>query len=374
MSTAKNTALDGSVHETPIAAWKYLRAHAGIEVDRRDATLTKELRILIDANQATLEEALSTATMEAFLGAFFQLVQPFVAIFRDILAFFEKAGATYGQGQWVLKVGDLDLDLEHFRREIETMAPAGKVTLHVPAVDFGAAWRINEILRSKDPVQNEVSKSFDRWGKDFDADSLNLPSDVREWVRAYDSGEYRALPASLTAGSCPLVLEKPAVIADAAISVIIDLGMNREGMMIAYSSPENGGLNRADALAFWTLAQNETDYWLRTLVVALSAAATLLAGKELQTLGEEMAELLNAFPTRAMNFGRTFSEISRAFFPCQYGSSAMNSIPYGSERKSSEHSHRPVTIFNFLTKTAALHLPSGRRRSPPSARPPGRLG
>jgi hypothetical protein len=250
MGSGKNTALNGSVHETPITAWNYLRAQAGIEVDGRDATLTEELRILIDAKQETLEEALSTATMEAFLGAFFQLAQPFVAIFRDILAFFEQARATDGQGQWVLKVGDLDIDLEHFRKEIEKMTPAGKVTLHVPAVDYKAAWRIDEVLRSKNHVQDVVSKSFARWGKESDAESLNLPNDVREWVQAYDSGEYPVLPASLTAGRCPLVLEKVAVIADAAIAVITDLGMNRERLMAAYWSPENGGPDGADALAF----------------------------------------------------------------------------------------------------------------------------
>jgi hypothetical protein len=308
MGTA-NAALDGSIHNTPIEAWNYLRAHAGIEVDRRDATLTEELRILIDANQETLEEALSMATMEAFLGAFFQLVQPFVAIFLDILAFFEQAGATDGQGQWVLKVGNLDLDLEHFRKSIETMTPAGKVTLQVPAADYDAAWKINEILRSKDVVQDQVSKSFDRWGKDFDADVLNLPGDVHDWVRAYDSGEYRALPVSLTASRYPLVLEKVTVIADAAISVIIDLSMNRKRMMDAYRSSENGGPNRADALAFWSLTQNETDYWLRTLVIALSAALTLLSKDELEMLGEEMDKLLSQFPSRAMIFGRSFRDL-----------------------------------------------------------------
>jgi hypothetical protein len=280
-----------------------------LEVDRRDETLQDELRILLDASQETPEEALSTATMESFLGAFFQLVQPFVAIFRDILAFFEQAGATEGQGQWVLKAGDLDIDLEHFRKWIETMTPAGRVTLQVAAVDFQTVWKIWEILRAKDLVHEEVSKSFGSWGKDFDAGSLNLPEDVREWVRAYNSGEYRALPVSLTTGRCPPALEKTAVIADAAISVITDLGMNRERMMVAYRSPEREDPNRADALAFWSIAQNETDYWLRTLVVSLSAAATLLPSKELEPLGEQLNQLLSLFPTRTMNFHRSFRDL-----------------------------------------------------------------
>ncbi len=194
MSSKETTAQNGTVLTTPLAAWKYLRTHAGMEVDRRDETLQEELRILLDASQKTLEEALSTATMESFLGALFQVVQPFVAIFRDILAFFEQAGATEGQSQWVLKAGDLDIDLEHFRKWIETMTPAGRVTLQVATVDFRTEGKIWEILRAKELVQEELPKSFASWGKDFDAGSLNLPEDVREWVRAYNSGEYRALP------------------------------------------------------------------------------------------------------------------------------------------------------------------------------------
>ncbi len=85
--------------------------------------------------------------------------------------------------------------------------------------------------------------------------------------------------------------------------------MNRERMMVANRSPEREGPNQADALAFWTIAQNETDYWLRTLVVSLSAAATLLPSKELEPLGEQLNQLLSPFPTRAMNFHRSFRDL-----------------------------------------------------------------
>lgn len=44
-------------------------------------------------------------------------------------------------------------------------------------------------------------------------------------------------------------------------------------------------------------------------MVALSAAATLLPAKELETLGEEMDKLLSPFPTREMKFSRSLRDL-----------------------------------------------------------------
>jgi hypothetical protein len=177
-----------TVHANPLAAWQYLCEHGGIELKRRDDTLQEELRVLLDAKQETVEAALSTATMESFVAAFFHLIQPFVSIFRDILAFFEQAGATEGQGQWVLKVDEIDIDLEHFRKWIERLTPAGRVTHHVPAVDYRTVWTLWEVLRRREAINEEVSKSSAGWDRNFDPRRLNLPEDVQEWAGAYAAG------------------------------------------------------------------------------------------------------------------------------------------------------------------------------------------
>lgn len=309
MEITVNGTPHGTIHDSPLAAWNYLRTHTGIEVDRRDATLTEELRILINADNDTLEEALANATMETFLGAFFQLIQPFVAIFRDILSFFEQADANEGQSQWVLKVGDLDLDLDHFRQCISTMTPAGQVTVDVTVPTFNGAWEIIKILRSSPVVNEQVMKSHSRRDARFDTDVLTLPSDVREWVRAYNAGRYSALPAYLTSEQYPPSLRKVATIASAAILIISDLGMNMERMITAYRSSENAGTDKSDALDFWSLAQNETDFWLRTMVVALSSAVKLLKPQELELLDNKMGEFLTPLPTRTMSFNHSFNEL-----------------------------------------------------------------
>jgi hypothetical protein len=107
------------IHKDSLAAWADLEKRGGLELKGRDEGLAEELKNLLDPSAGSLEEALRGATTDELVRAFFDLLQPFVAMFRAILEFFEKAGAAQGRGQWDIVVNDVDVRLEHFRRFLE---------------------------------------------------------------------------------------------------------------------------------------------------------------------------------------------------------------------------------------------------------------
>ena len=159
--------------------------------------------------------------MEAFTTAFFEAIHPFVAMFRDILDFFESATITEGPEQWVLAVGDVDLDLEHFRKWIEAWQEAGKARKAIPAIDWRGGWALWEILEKNKQIRSELNKTFGSRG----AASLSLPDDVRAWVVAYDDGEYRDLPVSLAPDYVAEQLSQCALTAQAVLQLLQDQAM-----------------------------------------------------------------------------------------------------------------------------------------------------
>lgn len=257
----------------------------------------------------TLEAALEKASMEAFLSAFFKASQPYVRMFKDILEFFTQAAATQGQHQWMLQVADIDMDLDHFRQNIETWTNLGHTTVMIPALTWNGVWSLFEHLRNYNLVAKQVSLA----GEDK---KLDLPEDVLIWVESYQEGQYRSLPISLCEPDCPAQLRKSAQIAQAALASLIDLGLSHSQLMELYKkhsqtliSGEDRLYDATDALEFWSIAQNETDYWLRSFVVALSASATLLSPDELDRLGSWLDNFIDQFPVRPAQVDLTISDL-----------------------------------------------------------------
>lgn len=278
------------VHRDPISAWNYLRKHGGIELEGRDEGLDQRILERLDPTASSLEDALTAATMETFARAFFTAIAPFVAMFRDILDFFEHADATQGQNQWTLRLDDVDVDLEHFRKWLMNWTEIAKITLQIPAIDFRGVWDLHQALSSRTEIKDEIQRSFRN-------EKLLLPSDVQAWVRAYNDADYLPLPKSLMSPKCPLELITSTSIAQAALLHLTELRLSRSGLMQIYRTRRQRA-EQSDALNFWTIAQNETDYWLRTFVVGLSAAATHLTPDELQSVGSDLDRITDRYPTR----------------------------------------------------------------------------
>jgi hypothetical protein len=293
--------MTGTTHTDPLSAWRYLCKQGGIEIKGRDEGLDRRILQRLDPLASSLEDALLSTDMELFARAFFEAIDPFVAMFRDILDFFKRASATEGQDQWVLRVDGFDLDLENFRRWIETWSHAGRFEEEVPAIDQSGVWKLWDIMRRRSTVADKVSRSFDKV-------TLDLPRDVQDWVNAYNHGEYLQMPASLTGANCPPELRACGLIAQAALLKLRDLDLNRERLMTLYRS-RRGSMDRVDALDFWTIAQNETDIWLRTLIVALSASAFHLDAPDLKALGLELEQFLSKYPSRPFEIDVSIADL-----------------------------------------------------------------
>ena len=112
-----------AIHKDGLAAWADLQKRGGLELNGRDERFEEELKNRLAPSAASLEQALRSASTDDLVRAFFDVIQPFIAMFRAILDFFEKAGAAEGREQWNIVVDDVDVSLEHFRRLLKNGSP-----------------------------------------------------------------------------------------------------------------------------------------------------------------------------------------------------------------------------------------------------------
>ena len=98
------------VNRDSLSAWRALSNIGGLELGDRDEDLATQLKNQIDPSASTLDDALATTSTDLFLQALFRVIQPFALMFRDVLVFFEEAGAREGQAQWKISIGDEYVD------------------------------------------------------------------------------------------------------------------------------------------------------------------------------------------------------------------------------------------------------------------------
>ncbi|MBD2752501.1 hypothetical protein [Spirosoma validum] len=277
------------LHQNPLSAWKHLCSAGGIELDGRDEGLDKKIHLALNPSSRSLEDALSGATMNEFLSAFFAGIHPFILIFRDILDFFENADATKGQAQWMLQVDNVDVSLEHFRDWIETWSKIENVKQEVSALVFQDTGELLGILRKPNVVEKQLQLSLRN-------ELLSLPQDVQEWTRAYNSGKYLPLPKSLSSPDFPGELRESVSIAQAIASILINSKMTQGELrqtLVKQAYPQGESMNSID---FWAIVHRETDYLLRSLVIALSSCGTLLKPVELAELSVELNTFIDKYP------------------------------------------------------------------------------
>ncbi|MEI8703510.1 hypothetical protein [Mesorhizobium sp. ISC15] len=137
-----------SVARGSFEAWSRLCAAGGLELDDRDADFGENLRIALSPSAATLEEALRSSSTDHLVRAVFDLAEPFVAMFRAILSFFQAAGVQQGRSQWDIHIEEDHFELKHFEKFLETWN-ALDCEVDVPAVDSDGA---SAILRAGDDL------------------------------------------------------------------------------------------------------------------------------------------------------------------------------------------------------------------------------
>ena len=276
------------VHRNPLSAWNHLCDFGGIELEHRDEGLDQRILHELNSPATSLPDALVEATMDEFVRAFFAAIHPFIAMFQDILGFFERAQAAEGQGQWILRVDDVDLNLEHFRSWITKWSTA--IPIRLRCLDHQGQWALLDELRKRTQIERELERTR--------ANQIPLVAhDVVEWFTAYQRGKYVRLPTSLTPLHCPQPLESSALIARAVLERIQGVSPSRDELLahIPQARNESYGNDTGD---FWHLLHSETDHWLRSFIVALSAASTYLADRELVDLGRNLDDIIVQYPLR----------------------------------------------------------------------------
>lgn len=273
------TALDGlRGARTALEAWNALPPTL-LDKDGRDKEFVALLADGLSAGEASIEAALQRVSLSEFIRAFMGAAMPFVEMMKDIFALFEKAGADTGPENWRLQFDDgQSLDLDHFRKSIETFyRSAGAV--EYPALTFMQAWDLFSLLR-KDELGNETLGLLFRSGA-----WQVVPAAVQSWTQHYET-TYGSLPQSLA----PLP-ENPAWVHALWGVIVIALARLRDagiaGRIAAAQALRVAGFKRADddAFALRSICQNETDYWLRSLVV-LYASVRQQPDVQVQLAGE----------------------------------------------------------------------------------------
>ena len=280
---------DNKAHRNALCAWQELAEAGGLEPNGRDSDFADSVRKVLDGDAGTVEEALQEVSMGVFLEALFKAIEPFPMMFGDILRFFESAGAHEGQRQWRLAVDDDVFELEHFR-EFEREWRSMECEFDVPAVSGHEAFLPNT-------VRNDLEREFL-----LDTRLTGLP-DVDLWLKAYDNNQYDPFPASLLPERLPFGLDDAARIAMAALYVVKNAGYDQRIPLLESLRARRkltDAPNWNDGLDLWTIAQNETDHWLRSTVEILG---NLVAGSEAEKaqFGTELCARYKMLSRRRLN-------------------------------------------------------------------------
>jgi hypothetical protein len=276
------------IYRDSLSAWKGLREIGGLELDGRDEDLAVQLKEQLDPGALDLEAALAQTSTDQFVQALFQTVQPFVGMFRDVLAFFKQAGARYGQSQWKVSVDDEFIDLRHFEEFLEHWESIN-CEVEVPALNRRNAFIFNEVRRKEgDDYLTE--------GNAWDKPIITGVPDADSWLAEYSSGRYAPFPRSMHPDQLPPGLDDSARVVMAALSVIQKLGMTRDQMQSEHKARSYKNVER-DAFHPWTIAQNETDFWLRSHVMYL-ANIIRKPKEEREAFSSKLLRAYSGFPRR----------------------------------------------------------------------------
>jgi hypothetical protein len=279
------------IHKDSASAWADLQKRGGIELDGRDEGFEEELKNRLAPTARSLDEALQSATTDDLVRAFFDVIQPYVAMFRAILEFFEKAGATEGRAQWDIMVDDVDVSLEHFRRFLKEWNSI-PCEIEVPAVDYSGIWTFTDLTRNVPEMANVHS------GVRTKNPYLSGVADIDSWLKRYRDGDgfYEEWPKSLTPRSLGPGYSDVAALAIAVLQTIRGGYESRKALIEALRRPGSPP-DRVNALSPGTIAQNETDFWLGTMVARLARSLTLPPDLR-KELGERLKERFAQYPRK----------------------------------------------------------------------------
>ncbi|RWE06229.1 MAG: hypothetical protein EOS23_31670 [Mesorhizobium sp.] len=283
-----------SVARDSFEAWSRLCAAGGLELDDRDADFGENLRIALAPSAATLEEALRSSSTDHLVRAVFDLAEPFVAMFRAILSFFQAAGVQQGRSQWDIHIEEEHFELKHFEKFLETWN-ALDCEVDVPAIDSDGA---SAILRAGDDLIDAEWRA-----------KTGVP-DVDHWQQMYhDRGLYLPFPRSLHANHVSAEFRDAISIATVLADSVRRAWPDRETMMRDYWD-RRLEFESGDGFNLGTIAQHETDFQLGFIVAQLGRYVSLHEASQ-RMIGQRLAIALSRYPRRKIGIRAELPELER---------------------------------------------------------------
>lgn len=268
------------VHRSAAAAWAHFRDKCGVEPLGRDADFVEQLREELDKGAPDLDAAMAGASNDTLVRAIFNCAAPFVAMSRDILAFFSRAGARYGQGQWSLTIEDVPFELRDFADFIAATQRAWGA-FDLPALTIDEAWPLlHTLLRSQGPDSPRETCP------------VEPAPDVVDWQAAFQTyGRYNPWPPSLAKVRLPRELHETADVVGAVLDRLRASGLDLAAL--------RAGVGRAtQALSIYdeaALPFLENDHWTRNMLLAINEVARV-EGDELTALGGALTAFFAGLP------------------------------------------------------------------------------
>ena len=248
---------------------------------------------------------------------------------RDLLAYFEAAGATDGPVNWVLVLGDdtdeLEVDLDAFKRWIKAAEKSKSAVRMVPEL---GSHELFEMRKCFYPTR-EKDSSLAPGEADYRQPTPRIKSaELTKWLDAYERGDYLDLPKTVAVA----LAEKGPVGDVAAVlieiySAIRAIANRREEFRRKGYAPHAGG-DFWSAKGLWLF---ETDHWVRGRVLDLAAYEQ--ATKKATSAGANRPNRYFQEPSSqgGCNSMSTSASLSR-FSPCPFGRNAMNYTARGYSR------------------------------------------
>lgn len=170
--------------DTALKLWKFLKSKGGVSEkhEEYDASLIEDIQVRLGfAVDDSLDDQLNqyTISVERFVAAVFEAVQPYTMMMTDLLQMFEEAGARATDENLSVRfdfesddVPEVEFDLEHFR---EWRAAWEELTQSVPIREWNSdgLWGLLDVLRNNQFRNNQLRSD-----------------DVQSWVSTYESGTW----------------------------------------------------------------------------------------------------------------------------------------------------------------------------------------
>ena len=278
-----------TIYRDSVSAWGALCEIGGLEPNGRDADLVDDLIKYLQPGENDLERVLSETPTDAFLQALFHVIQPFSKMYEQVLKFFQEAATREGQSQWKVVIDEDVFGFEFFQEFLDNWKKLYR-DFDLPQLDQSSAFILNSV-RIEDGDYGYL-----REAEKEDRSVVTGLSDVDDWIMAHDRGEYIDFPTSLDPKIFPSGLQDAARITHAAILTIQRSGMDREKLIEEHRARGYKCIAE-DALHPWTIAQSETDFWIRSSVLYLASLVRKPIA-EREAFGNKLAERFSEFPRR----------------------------------------------------------------------------